>query len=161
MTSVTRAPVAIHKAWPGLCFPPGHGHCCRGTAPLWKASGVLALRALTPQLGIGQTFTLRGIFAWIHYSHKCFLSFSVSSSPSSLWEANTCDTRKGRTRDVPNASNKALCLPPGKPSSKESKIPPRGHRADSTLGRQQVNRNSVRREGILSSEVVSLTHNRN
>lgn len=94
MTSVAWVWVTIRKAWPVLCFSPGHGHGCQGTAPLWKAPGDSALRAWTPLLGIRLTFALRGIFAWIHYSPKCFLSLSVSSSPSSTWEANTCDTKR-------------------------------------------------------------------
>lgn len=48
-------------------------------------------------------FCSLGIFAWIHYCPKCFLSLSVSSSSSSTWEANTCDTRKGGIRDVFNS----------------------------------------------------------
>lgn len=134
MTSVSWVWVTIPKAWPVLCFSPGHGHDCQGTAPLQKASGDSSLRAWTPLLGIRLTFALWGIFAWIHYSPKCFLSLSVSSSSSSTWEANTCNTRKGGIRDVFNSWNKALSLPPAKPSSKESNswIQPSGHRADST-----------------------------
>lgn len=58
MTSASWVWVTIPKAWPVLCFSPGHGHYCQGTAPLQKASGDSSLRAWTPLLGIRLTFAL-------------------------------------------------------------------------------------------------------
>lgn len=73
--------VTIHR--PGKCssLSPGHWHQYQETAPLQEASGDSTLRVLTPLLGIRPNFALWGIFAWMHYSHKCFLSLCVSSSP--------------------------------------------------------------------------------
>lgn len=162
MTSVTCVCVTIPKTWPVLCFSPGHGHCCQGTPSLWEASGDSALRTWTPLLGIRLTFALCRIFAWIHYPTKCFLSLSVSSSPKSTWEDNTCDTRKGGIRDVLNSWNKALSLPPTKLSSKESNswIKPSRHGPDSTHFRVESKSTGVLLR-VIASFSKALIHNRN
>lgn len=162
MTSVAWVCVTIPKTWPVLCFSPGDGHCCQGTPCLWKASGDSALRAWTPLLGIRLTFALCCIFAWIRCPAKRFLSLSVSSSPSSTWDDNTCDTRKGGIREVLNSWNKALSFPPIKPSSKESNswIQPSRHGLDSTHSRVESKSTGVLLR-VMAPFSKALIHNRN
>lgn len=103
-STVSHIWVSVTLRRPGKCcsLSPGHWHQCQGTAPLQDASGDSALRVLTPLLSIRPNVALWGIFAWMHCSHKCFLSLCVSSSPCCGRQTSVTTPWKER-RDIPNS----------------------------------------------------------